>query len=399
MFIGTTRDDLLLLMYFTYIIHALFSFPLLSAAFTHWFVENGRIHSEPNSIFRLHTPADLILFISQSKAAEELRNLERESKELLRQQDLLKSLENEHIDREKVLFATDPDCQIAKKKLSKFDLYLSSFLRLEAKKIKIEDYLDYSAREGNGEQRDKPLCDSEFLFSMSSYDHLKGVAARRSLTNSSEYGLVNPIPQAKELSKFGHRIRAAMLKNNTSWVLLNFASIYWRIVGHSYNAVECLRRALHYSPHQHKDLALVSLANVLHRSKYSLDAAILMHAALEVTSDFDIVYFTLGNIYGALSQLDLADICFKYVSDLQPGFEAARLRMHAARCEHRIVTHMEGVEHTKVEDIVEGLEEVTLKQRIIEDQQKELLVERSSPLRKYDLNFGHQPPEPGEDGD
>ena len=42
----------------------------------------------------------------------------------------------------------------------------------------------------------------------------------------------------------------------------------------------------------------MSLANILHRSKYSLDAAILMHAALETTSDYDIVYFTLGNIYG-----------------------------------------------------------------------------------------------------
>lgn len=373
-------------MYFAYILCSLVWFPLLTTAFTHWFLENGRIHSEPNSIFRLHTPADLILFISQSKAAEELRNLERESKELLRQQDLLKTLENEHIDREKIIFATDPDCLIAKKKLSKFDLYLSSFLRLEAKKIKIEDFLDYS-NDGSLD-KDEPLCDSEFLFSMSSYDHLKGVAARRTLTNSSEYGLVNPIPQAKELSKFGHRIRNAMLKNTTSWVLLNFASIYWRIVGNSFNAVECLRRALHYSPREHKDLALVSLANVLHRSKYSLDAAILMHAALEVTSDFDIVYFTLGNIYGALNQLDLADICFKYVSDLQPGFEAARLRMHAARCEHRMVSHFEGVEQKKVEEVIEGLEEVTLKQRIIEDQQKDLLVDRSSPLRKYDLNFG-----------
>ena len=40
------------------------------------------------------------------------------------------------------------------------------------------------------------------------------------------------------------------------------------------------------------------------------------------------------------------------------------------------------------EELLEGLEEVTLKQRIIEDQQKDLLADRSSPLRKYDLNFG-----------
>jgi len=363
--------------------------PLLCNGFTHWFLENGRIHYEPNSIFRLHTPADLMLFISQSKAAEELRNLERESKELLRQQDILKTLENEHMDREKMIFATDPDCLIAKKKLSMFDLYLSSFLRLEAKKIKVEDFLDYS-NDGIS-PKEEPHCDSEFLFSMSSYDHLKGVAARKTLTSSSEYGLINPIPQAKELSKFGHRVKSALAKNNTSWVLLNFASIYWRIVGNSFNAVECLRRALHYSPRQHKDLALVSLANVLHRSKFSLDAAILMHAALEVTSDFDIVYFTLGNIYGALNQFDLADICFRYVSDLQPGFEAARLRMHAAKCEHRIVSHFDGTEHKKVEEVMEGLEEVSLKQQIMEDQQKDLLVDRSSPLRKYDLNFGQQP--------
>ena len=51
----------------------------------------------------------------------------------------------------------------------------------------------------------------------------------------------------------------------------------------------------------------MSLANILHRSKYSLDAAILMHAALETTSDFDIIYFTLGNIYG------VSIVCYLFV--------------------------------------------------------------------------------------
>merc|ERR1712080_795665 len=188
--------------------------PLVCDAFTHWFLENGRIYSEANSIFRLHTPADLILFISQGKAADELRSLDKQSQELLRQQDILKSVENDHLDREKIVFATDPDCLLAKKKLSKFDLYLSSFLRLEAKKIKMEEFLDYKG--DMALEREKPYCDSEFLFSMSSYDHLKGVSARRKLTNSAEYGLVNPIPQAKDLSNFGHRIKVALAENATS---------------------------------------------------------------------------------------------------------------------------------------------------------------------------------------
>lgn len=79
------------------------------------------------------------------------------------------------------------------------------------------------------------------------------------------------------------------------------------------------------------------------------------------------------------------------MSDLQPGFEAARLRMHAAKCEHRLVSQLDSVQQKKVKDAIEGLEEVSLKQQIIEDQQKDLIAERSSPLRKYDLNFGQSP--------
>lgn len=44
----------------------------------------------------------------------------------------------------------------------------------------------------------------------------------------------------------------------------------------------------------------------------------------------------------ALGQFDLADICYKYVADLQPAFEAARLRMHAAKCEYKIGSYADG---------------------------------------------------------
>jgi len=46
-----------------------------------------------------------------------------------------------------------------------------------------------------------------------------------------------------------------------------------------------------------KDVALVSLANVLHRSHFSNEAAIVMHAALDVSHDLNVNHFTLGNIY------------------------------------------------------------------------------------------------------
>jgi len=372
-----------------FIIFLLLPHPL-GHAFTHWALEDGIIKYQDESLYTLHSPGDLLLFIAQAKAADELRSLEKKSADLMRQQKLLRSVEIERLDRERLAFFSDPDCRITQKKLSDFDLYLSSFLRLEAKKIKIEDFADYKVQLPEDKEKfTKPYCNSEFAFSMHSYDHLKGVGDRKLLINASEAGLVNPIPHAKKLEEFGHRINVALEKNETSWVLLNFASIYWRVAGNAYYAVECLRRALHYSPRKHKDLALVSLANILHRSKYSLDAAILMHAALEMTTDYDIVYFTLGNIYGALGQFDLADICYKYVSDLQPAFEAARLRMHAARCEFKLGSPLE---NPKFQDDIDELEEMVGKQQLIEDTHKGHLADRSSPLRKYNMYSDIQPP-------
>ena len=57
-------------------------------------------------------------------------------------------------------------------------------------------------------------------------------------------------------------------------------------------------------------MALGSMANVLHRARYSLDAAILMHAALETSNELDIAYFSLGNIYAVSMVLDFEYLLF-----------------------------------------------------------------------------------------
>ena len=117
------------------------------------------------------------------------------------------------------------------------------------------------------------------------------------------------------------------------------ASFYWRMKNEPQKAVDCVVRALHFSPRycqaaqkatavvcclshenvhrcshsltvcvcvcvcvhctcrQQKDVALVNMANILHRAHFSADAAILAHAALDLTSDLFTSHYTLGNIY------------------------------------------------------------------------------------------------------
>lgn len=131
-------------------------------------------------------------------------------------------------------------------------------------------------------------------------------------------------------------VGCAHFKNSSSWVLYNMASFYWRMKNEPQKAVDCVVRALHFSPRyrraraeatgrcnlliesgssqvfrriltlcvcvrcisrQQKDVALVNMANVLHRAHFSADAAILAHAALDLTTDLFTSHYTLGNIY------------------------------------------------------------------------------------------------------
>ena len=45
------------------------------------------------------------------------------------------------------------------------------------------------------------------------------------------------------------------------------------------------------------DIALLNLANVLHRSKHSLDATIPLHVAISLAPNVNVLHYTLGNIY------------------------------------------------------------------------------------------------------
>jgi hypothetical protein len=47
----------------------------------------------------------------------------------------------------------------------------------------------------------------------------------------------------------------------------------------------------------YKDVALLSLANVLHRARHPAEAAIVAHAGLQLSPSLYVHHFTLGNIY------------------------------------------------------------------------------------------------------
>ena len=68
----------------------------------------------------------------------------------------------------------------------------------------------------------------------------------------------------------------------------------------------------------HKDVALISLANVLHRAHYSNEAAVVVHAAIDVSKELNVNHFTLGNIYAVsggliVDNFTLGDVVYDYI--------------------------------------------------------------------------------------
>lgn len=124
---------------------------------------------------------------------------------------------------------------------------------------------------------------------------------------------------------------------------------------------------------QHKDVALVNLANVLHRAHFSADAAILAHAALDHTTDLFTSHYTLGNIYAVsakyhsksnslkvvtckhwvtgfwkclsfcqmLGEYNHSVLCYEQALQAQPGFEQALRRKHAVLCQQKLEQRLE----------------------------------------------------------
>ena len=68
----------------------------------------------------------------------------------------------------------------------------------------------------------------------------------------------------------------------------------------------------------HKDVALISLANVLHRAHYSNEAAVVVHAAIDVSKELNVNHFTLGNIDAVsggliVDNFTLGDVVYDYI--------------------------------------------------------------------------------------
>uniref|UniRef100_A0A674NJS6 Tetratricopeptide repeat domain 17 n=1 Tax=Takifugu rubripes TaxID=31033 RepID=A0A674NJS6_TAKRU len=324
-------------------------------ATTHWVVtEDGKIQQQVHSPLNLKHPHDVVIFMRQDGRVNYLKKLE---KQLVAQKIHIEENEDRDTGLEQRHYKEDPDCVLAKVPLGDLDLYDGTYISLESKDIIPGDYLD--SRSAMPRDLEKPDCAQVFdlPYSIHAFQHLRGVQERANLTSpvlSKEDPIFSSLSHklGHSVDEVGHRIH----QNSSSWVLYNMASFYWRMKNEPQKAVDCVVRALHFSPRKQKDVALVNMANILHRAHFSADAAILAHAALDLTSDLFTSHYTLGNIYAMLGEYNHSVLCYEQALQAQPGFEQALRRKHAVLCQQKLEQRLEA-QHRSLQRTLNELKE------------------------------------------
>uniref|UniRef100_A0A673BV04 Tetratricopeptide repeat domain 17 n=1 Tax=Sphaeramia orbicularis TaxID=375764 RepID=A0A673BV04_9TELE len=311
-----------------------------------------------DSPLNLKHPHDVVIFMRQETRVNYLKKLE---KQLVAQKIHIEENEDRDTGLEQRHYKEDADCVMAKVPLGDLDLYDGTYISLESKDISPEDYVD--SRSALPPDLEKPDCTKvfELPYSIHAFQHLRGVQERANLTSpllSKEDPIFSSLSQklGRSIDEVGHRIHHGLLRNSSSWVLYDMASFYWRMKNEPQKAVDCVVRALHFSPRQHKDVALVNMANILHRAHFSADAAILAHAALDLTSDLFTSHYTLGNIYAMLGEYNHSVLCYEQALQAQPGFEQALRRKHAVLCQQKLEQRLEA-QHRSLQRTLNELKE------------------------------------------
>ncbi|XP_010773287.1 tetratricopeptide repeat protein 17 [Notothenia coriiceps] len=327
-------------------------------ATTHWVVtEDGKIQQQVDSPLNLKHPLDVVIFMRQETRVNYLKKLE---KQLVAQKIHIEENEDRDTGLEQRHYKEDADCVMAKVPLGDLDLYDGTYISLESKDISPEDFVD--SRSALPPDLEKPDCAVfELPYSIHAFQHLRGVQERANLTSpllSKEDPIFSSLSHklGRSVDDVGHRIHHGLLRNSSSWVLYNMASFYWRMKNEPQRAVDCVVRALHFSPREHKDVALINMANILHRAHFSADAAILAHAALDLTSDLFTSHYTLGNIYAMLGEYNHSVLCYEQALQAQPGFEQALRRKHAVLCQQKLEQRLEA-QHRSLQRTLNELKE------------------------------------------
>ncbi|OQV12245.1 putative Tetratricopeptide repeat protein 17 [Hypsibius exemplaris] len=159
---------------------------------------------------------------------------------------------------------------------------------------------------------------------------------RRKISSSAEPDMDPEVLAGLSINDYGGAVAEALKTNTTSWVLLNMATFYHRLLGNAHAGLECSRRALHFSPQKHKDIAMASIASILYRADYPHDALMILRAAIDISGGSAGAFTLMGFILASTSEFDAAVGAFSDAAKFAKDDKKLDEYRYAVRCHARV---------------------------------------------------------------
>ncbi|XP_047989811.1 uncharacterized protein LOC125229077 [Leguminivora glycinivorella] len=314
-------------------------------ASTHWMVtESGLIQPKLESPFEMARPYDLLAFLKQDTRWDSIISLYHD---ITKRQEAIKFLWEKLDTDSDVLahIAEDKNC-VKAGPVNILDWYNTVLEDGKTKFIPEEEY--WLNNPYTGHESFVPDCKkiSSLTFSMFAFEHLEGMIKRQNLSIEPELTLPEQISPIMTVDQFGTWLANILQQNSSSWLHYNMASLFWRVRGNAPKALECSRRAVHYAPREYKDIALLGMGTIFHRSKMPEDAITLLGAAVDHDPKFPLHHFMLANAYGVVgdfnSSLKHLDASLK----LHPTSDPAIKHRYGIICHAGLVHYKERLQET-----------------------------------------------------
>ncbi|VDK47979.1 unnamed protein product [Anisakis simplex] len=235
--------------------------------------------------------------------------------------------------------SSDMDCLTAGSFANNRDPYLVSYTVFDP--LEDLEYMIGLVRDVNEDiTHEIPYCTSDLPFSMYAFEHLSGMQQRDSLSSPYEYELQKALPSRFRIVDFAHYVAVTLKKEPMSAPLLNLAALYWRIKGDAKNAIECLRRSLHYSTHDKRARAMVALGNLLHRAGHSSDAVILYQLVMNEVKNANL-HMAMGDALTVIQNRTEAIVEYEQALAIDASLESASIKAAALKCDLKLIDAME----------------------------------------------------------
>eukprot|EP00056_Hartaetosiga_gracilis_P007150 m.104724 g.104724 ORF g.104724 m.104724 type:complete len:1543 (+) comp12643_c0_seq3:38-4666(+) len=211
----------------------------------------------------------------------------------------------------------------------------------ELLKSLVDENVKMPTKKDGTERRILPICKPFKASNSTVFDSIRGVHDRYSPNNrkaKAELHIVQMFSNlGASLSEFGTKMRVKMRGEKVPWMAYHGAAFYWRAVGNSSQAIECLRHAITVTPPQFHGNILLSLTQVLLRVGHYVDAIGTAETLVRLRPMQAMSHRMMANVLQALGAVVGEEAMYFYETSIHidPSQKELQRKLAILRCASR----------------------------------------------------------------